>query len=150
MFTKEYLERYFFLDEDGDLFHIGTGKIATHNHGLYLRVWFKDSKYYAHHIVWCLSRGEWPKKDIDHRNGAKKDNQPDNLRQASMGENIANADYGPLRGIERHGAKYRARICVDGQRIELGSYDDLDQAIAAYEAGAEKYFGEFAFHTRAA
>ena len=71
-----------------------------------------------------------------------------NLREATQSQNMANKMHGPLRGIERHGAKCRARIQVEGIRIELGSYASREEAIAAYQAGAEKHFGEFAEHNR--
>lgn len=137
------------LDEDGELFFKRTGAIATHNHGIYLRVSFLGKKYYAHHIVWFLVHGKWP-KNIDHRNGDCKDNRISNLREASQSQNIANANFGKKRGIERHGAKWRARIVVRGHRIELGSFATIEEAKIAYTVGALKHFGEFAFHARSA
>lgn len=148
MFDKEFLDKIFYLDEDGDLFFRATGKIATHNHGKYLRVWFRGSKYYAHRIIWCMTNGHWPEHDIDHRKGNGYVNKPEGLREATQSQNNANSDYGKIRGVEAHGAKFRARLHVKGNRLELGSYDTIEEAVLAYQQGADKYFGEYAYHNR--
>jgi hypothetical protein len=148
MYSQEYLMERYYLDEDGDLFYRSNGKIATHNRGRYLGVGIHDTKFYAHHVVWCMLYGYWPTHDIDHANGDQYDNRPSNLRKATPSENIANAHFGRRRGVERHGAKYRARVWVNQQRIELGSYDTFEEAKAAYQAGADRHFGEYAFHNR--
>jgi hypothetical protein len=147
MITPYDLDKIFFYDSEGDLFHRSSGKLATHNHGRYLRVAWNGTKYYAHHIIWYVTYGYWP-HFVDHKNGNHKDNRLENLRDATMSQNIANADFGEMRGIELHGAKFRARVWVEGKRTELGSYSTLEEAKEAYRKGAEKYFGEFAYHNR--
>src|SRR6266705_3533398 len=147
MFNKELLDSLFDLNlETGDLFH-KNGEPADPFEGRYRRVHMRGARYYAHHVVWCMVKGYWPER-LDHKNGDGANNQPSNLREATHAQNMANVVYGPLRGIESHGAKWRARIQVNGKRIELGSYASREEAIAAYEAGAEKHFGEFAEHNR--
>lgn len=150
MITKEYLDEVFFYDsKDGELYYRDTGKLAGQKaHGKYVRVNIGNGngRRYAHHIIWCMVHGGWPKYNIDHRRDGS--NKLDNIREATQSQNMANRTYGELRGIEKHGAKLRVRIWVDGRRIELGSYDTMEQAKAAYREGAEKYFGEFAFHNR--
>lgn len=150
MITKQYLDEIFFYDEeDGELYYRDTGICATQvAHGKYKRVNIgnRNGRRYAHHIIWCMVYGEWPANNIDHRKGGS--NCIDNLRDATQSQNIANGTWGKTRGVEKHGAKYRARIVVDHRRIELGSYQTEDEAIAAYQIAANRYFGEFAEHNR--
>ena len=143
----ELIKNAFWADDDGNIFRRTTGKIATHNHGKYLRVWFNNRKYYAHHIIWYFAHNEWP-SHIDHKDGNTKNNRLSNLRKCTMSQNIANANYGKLRGVEFHGNRARVRFQVNGVRVELGSYKTVEEAIEVAKAGYEKYFGEFAFHRR--
>jgi len=148
MFTQDQLNEVFTLDRfTGFLYWKYNNRRADHFSGKYRRVWWGGQKYYVHHIVWCMIYGNWPDQ-IDHINTDGEDNRPENLRESTQAQNRYNATYGPLRGVESHGAKWRARIQVNGKRIELGSYASREEAITAYEAGAEKYFGEFAEHNR--
>jgi len=82
-------------------------------------------------------------KYIDHINGIPDDNRIVNLREVTQSQNQAN-NYKLLRGVEKHGRKYRARIKVDGAKIELGSYDTVEEAHKAYYTAAEKILGEYA------
>jgi hypothetical protein len=148
---RQYLLSNLYLDEDGELYWRATGKRACYVSGLYKRVQKNKTWEYAHHIIWCVVNGYWPEKDIDHKNGNGHDNRPDNIREATETQNMGNSSWGPMRGIEKHGKKFRARIGTGNGRIELGSYATVEEAQAAYRIGAEKYFGfEFAFHNRAA
>lgn len=101
----------------------------------------------GHRLAWLLTYGCMP-KFIDHRNGKPWDNRLENLREATQAQNLANVDYGPLRGIELHGRKYRVRFFWNRNRIEVGSYATLEEAKEAYTAAANKYQGEFAFANR--
>lgn len=147
MFTKNQLGEVFYVDAEGYVYWRYNNKRACHFTGGYRKVWWDGKKYYAHHIVWCITYGFWPER-VDHKNGNGDDNRPDNLREATQAQNMANKIHGKMRGVESHGAKWRARIQVNGQRIELGSYASREEAMTAYKAGAEKYFGEFAEHNR--
>jgi len=150
MITKEYLDSIFFYDEeDGELYYLANGMLAEQTaHGKYKRVniGHGNGRRYSHHIIWCMVYGTWPLGNIDHRRDGS--NKLDNIREGTQSQNLGNSTYGRLRGIEKHGAGFRARIQVNGQRIELGSFATEEAAIAAYRAGAEKYFGEFAEHNR--
>lgn len=151
MFDKEFFDNLFFYDEeDGELYRRDNGKLAgSRSHGRYVRVNVgNDQRRYAHHIIWCMLYNEWIEHGVDHRDGDGFNNRKSNLRNATQSQNIANGTWGRLRGVEKHGAKYRARIVVNQQRIELGSYETEDEAIAAYQVAADKYFGEFAEHNR--
>lgn len=147
MFTREQLFEMFDFDLDAGFVYHKNGERADHFSGKYRRVTIDGSKYYVHHIIWCVVHGYWPDR-LDHWNGDGEDNRPDNLREATQAQNMANRVYGKMRGAEAHGRRWRARIEVNGVRIELGSYASREEAIAAYEAGAERYFGQYAEHNR--
>ena len=42
------------------------------------------------------------------------------------------------------GTKWRARIWVEGNRIELGSYNTVEEAQAAFAEAADRFYGKFA------
>ena len=63
-------------------------------------VW-RDNKQYlvlAHRLVWSVSKGPIPPNhDINHKNGAKADNRPENLEPTSRGDNLRHAARTGLR-----------------------------------------------------
>lgn len=159
-FTQEYIREIFFYDEEtGKLYwNYNSNKPSTWNtrfanteagcfDGKYIRLGIDGIKCLAHRIIWLYLYGVYPPR-IDHRDGDGSNNKQDNLRISTQSQNIANASFGKYRGIEAHGTKYRARICVDRNRIELGSFNTLEEANQAYETAADKYFGEFAEYNR--
>lgn len=105
--------------------------------------------YFAHRVIWCMVTGDWPERDIDHKNRIRNDNRWLNLRSATESQNAANTSYrkpnkAGARGVEitRHG-RYRVRIRHQGKLISLGIYADLERAKAVYEKAARELFGEF-------
>lgn len=159
-FTQEYVRQIFYYDSETGLLYwnYNEDKPQTWNtrfadmqagcfDGKYIRLSINSYKCLAHRIIWLYLYGEYPDR-VDHRDGDGSNNHPENLRIATASQNIANGSFGKYRGVEAHGAKYRARICVNRNRIELGSFNTLDEANQAYEAAAVKYFGEFAEHMR--
>lgn len=108
----------------------------------------------AHRVIWCMVHGEWPEQ-IDHVNQDGTDNRLMNLRPASRCENARNARLGPRNhsgriGVNwnRHIRKWRAKIRHDGRYIELGKFDNFEDACVAREA-AEKRYGYSPLHGRA-
>ena len=99
-------------------------------------------KFYGHRLAWYFIHGYLPER-LDHINGKGWDNRISNLRLCTHAQNLAAAKKEAL-GYEIHGAKYRARIEVDGIRHELGSFDNPEDAITAYQAARCNLLGEFA------
>ncbi len=101
---------------------------------------------FAHDLIWFIMTGEWPKAQIDHENKVKTDNRWDNLREATNAENhqnksiYTNSPFG-ISGVGKRSdtGKFRARIMVNYKEISLGSYDTLEEAVAAREEGKRKY-----------
>lgn len=90
-------------------------------------------------------------KQVDHRDGDKMDCRRENLRIASNQQNQANVSRQTnnttgFKGVSYHKVKKKwiARIGVRYKRISLGHFDNPEDAHAAYEAAAIKYFGQFA------
>lgn len=92
--------------------------------------------YRAHRVGWLLHYGFWPKDQIDHINGDRKDNRISNLRDVSNAENSKNHC---LRGDNTSGVpgvgwcsrkkKWRARIMEGGRETHVGYFDDFQMAV---------------------
>lgn len=109
-----------------------------------------DHKYHlVHRLAWLYVYGEWPKDEIDHINLNKSDYRISNLREASHMLNSRNKKLRPdntcgVKGVSlKPWGKYQAKITVAGKFKNLGCFDNVDDAGAAYEDAAQKYFGEF-------
>jgi hypothetical protein len=91
-----------------------------------------------------------PDQRVDHINGDGLDNRRENLRLATVRENLQNRrcssrSRSGMKGVSWHKAarKWDARITLKGVRIHLGYYDDLEAAALMYDAAARLFFGEF-------
>lgn len=95
---------------------------------------------YMHRFV----MGE-PDGVIDHKNRDGLDNRRENLRVCTQSQNIAASKTRPsksgARGVHRHGRKWRA---VLSKNDYVGSFDTIEEAIAARNAAALARWGEFA------
>ena len=90
-----------------------------------------------------------PDEQVDHINGVTLDCRMQNLRICSSQQNGANRGLrsdntsGHV-GVEAVGDKWRAVITIGGKRFNLGTFDKLEDAIAARVYAELVYFGEFA------
>lgn len=113
-----------------------------------IRVNGKDVTVRMHNVIWNLRYGTAPKL-LDHKDGRGWNNQTDNLRESTISQNQTNRpamrnNLLGIKGIRRRGNRFRARINKDGKEINLGTFNTIEEAIAAYKDGAAKYHGEFA------
>ena len=94
--------------------------------------------------------------EIDHRNRDRLDNRRANLRLCSHQDNTCNQ---PLRSVPKTSLykgvsrspkrrKWSAHIKNNGRTIFLGCFVAQEEAAAAYDAAAEKAWGEFAATNR--
>lgn len=85
----------------------------------------------------------------DHWNGDTLDNQKDNLRPATMGENSCNRkkysnNGSKYKGVEPVGKRWRAKITHNKIFTSLGYFDTEIEAARAYNDTAIRLHGEFA------
>jgi hypothetical protein len=93
--------------------------------------------------------GVW--EQIDHINGDKTDNRACNLRSATKSQNAMNTDARSNNRLQVKGVsvcpttgRFRADIRCQGKSYNLGRYDTIEAAKAAYNAKAAELFGEYA------
>lgn len=105
----------------------------------------------AHRLAFLYVRGSWPKEDVDHKDCNPANNRWGNLRECRPSENGGNAriskrNKSGTKGVwwDKQRGKWIAAIRVNGRRLRLGYFAEIDDAARAYRVGAEKHFGEFA------
>ena len=112
---------------------------------------FGHENVMLHRYLWELINGPIPEyMEIDHINCDKKDNRLANLRLATYSQNSRNYVRG---GSSRYcgvsespyyrrygkGLRWKAHIKIGGKNISLGSYDNEEDAHAAYVSAAEDH-----------
>ena len=96
--------------------------------------------------------GASSERQVDHRDGDGLHNWRTNLRYCTNGQNQSNLHYKKAGCTSRHKGvswyrrfgKWQAAIRVNGKSMNLGRFDDEDDAARAYNAAALRLFGEFA------
>lgn len=117
----------------------------------YVRIRALGKQFLAHRLAWAFVNGAKPSGCLDHINCDKTDNRIENLREATVSQNMHN------RGIQRNNStgfkgvyfhkraqKYTAQIKVSGKKIYLGTFDTALDAHTAYCFAAKALHGEFA------
>lgn len=102
--------------------------------------------YRANRLAWLYTYGSLP-QFVDHEDNNPWNDRIENLREASRQQNRANSvssNILGLKGVYRHGNKFKARINYEGKLIYLGLFATKEEASAAYKAAATHLFGEFA------
>lgn len=113
----------------------------VHSDG-YVIISIDSIDYRAHRLAWFYMTGSWPENEIDHFDHDKKNNVWTNLRDATHSENQQNKQKAHshnklgLRGVYFHKqkGKFRAAICINGERLHLGTFSDPQIAHEAYLA----------------
>jgi hypothetical protein len=106
--------------------------------------------YQLHRLVWVWVYGNDPGAiEMDHRDRNRTNNRWYNLRLADFTQNRINTatqsnNTTGVRGVNKRGDTYVARIRVRNKRHHLGSFASLEEAAVAYKKAAEQLHGEFA------
>ncbi len=110
----------------------------------YLRTSVDDVDCYVHRLIWLHQTGAWPKADVDHVNGDRRDNRWENLRAATRAQNQENQakakahNQTGLLGAHKHRKRFASEIKIEGVRVRLGLFDTAEAAHQAYLAAKAK------------
>lgn len=160
MITQEYLKSILNYDPNTGYF---TWKVRLANATLidgdagwsnkdgYTEIQIQGKSYRAGRLAWLYMTGKWPKDEIDHKDLNKSNDKWENLREADRNQNLYNLptyknNLLGVKGVGFHRAsgKFRARISVDGKHKNLGLFNSIEEAKAAYDKVALARRGEFA------
>jgi hypothetical protein len=102
--------------------------------------------YKAHRVAYAMHHGVWPVHQIDHIDGCRANNRPENLREVTHKENhqnksIPSNNTSGIMGVRWHARirRWGAHIRVGGRLIYLGWFKSIDEAAAARAAAVIKY-----------
>ncbi len=123
------------------------GKPAGNLNSLgYTKIIINNKSYSAHRLAWLYEYGEFPSKEIDHIDHNRNNNSIHNLRVVSRTENNRNKTFqinntSGIMGVRWHklSKRWRAEIKVDGKKIQLGAFKNIEDAIVCRKNGAIKY-----------
>lgn len=99
----------------------------------------------AHRVAFALHHGRLPLKEVDHKDGNRRNNRPENLREATRLQQVVNRRVKSKlpTGVDARGNRFVARIRTpDGERLHLGSFECPVLAHQAYRAKAAELHGE--------
>lgn len=139
--AADYVLSHWQYDPDTGLVHGRLGKpIGTKRKdgALHALVYLPSgtTSVLLHRAAWLLNTGEWPKFEVDHRDGTKTNNRWSNLRSATRGQNQQNRKpvncNGNLIGCTPCHRKWKAQIRANNVVHYLGLFDTEKQAHAAY------------------
>lgn len=104
---------------------------------------------YMHRQLLGLSKGDG--RQVDHKDHFTLNNCRNNIRACSPAQNLQNQKLrsdssSGYKGVswDKTVKKWGARIMAAGLRLNLGYYDNINNAVAAYDSAAENLFGQFA------
>jgi len=128
MFSR--IERYRGFKPDAPV-----GTLAANG---YLMIRVDGYAYLAHRLAWLWVTGSWPQWDIDHMDTNKTNNRFINLRDVEKSTNQQNfrkalsTSVSGMLGVFLARGRWRSRICTEGKRENLGTFDTKQEAHAAY------------------
>lgn len=120
---------------------VGNGYVAVRLH-----VDGRPHRVYAHRLVWFITSGHPPESGIDHVNGDRTDNRPENLREADPSTNGRNmtvhrSNTSGVPGVAWNKARglWYAYACAANRVRHLGSFADKADAAQASFAFREAH-----------
>jgi hypothetical protein len=135
------------LTQDGKWREIKARDVAG-----YTKIAVAGRSFLGHRVVWLLEHGEWPITHLDHINGIKHDNRPENLRLTTPLKNARafqtrKENSSRFRGVNKVNGKWAASIGFHGKTRHLGVFETEKEAALAYNIMAVKLgYSEEAFN----
>lgn len=152
-----YIDRNFDYDaEEGTLWRMCGRQEAdwrectNYNAKGYLQVGIGNRRNFivlrGHNICWYLKKGEWPEKEVDHRDTNKANNKWSNLRLADRSIQQLNRNrsgkYLPGVCFYRYGSNhFMARIQHNGISETIGCFPTEIMAHEAYREAYKRIYG---------
>ena len=141
----------------GNVSNVKTGRIlkaVTNGQGYYSVKLYKKGKAKTRTIHQLVAEAFLDNAEnklcVDHVDNNKLNNNISNLRWATTVENSRNAKLSKrntsgIKGVRfnSNAKKWHAQIYIDGIRIHLGYYDNIEEAKQARINKANEAFGEF-------
>ena len=126
-----------------------VGKVAgSIDSSGYLQVKLEGTPVLVHRIIYYLYHNSFPEQ-IDHIDRNRLNNRISNLRPATNMTNQHNAgmkknNTSGVTGVHYKNGKWQARIQCNRKRIQLGTFETIEEASKAYQKGKEIYHGKTA------
>lgn len=101
---------------------------------------------YAHREIINAEKG----MDVDHINGDRTDNRKSNLRLCTRSQNLQNMGSKPgtssYKGVSwaKDRQKWRVSLRVNNKNINVGDFENEEEAALAYNVAASRAYGEYA------
>lgn len=113
----------------------------------YIEVWWSKVRYPAHVIIWEMHNGPVPSgMEVDHDDHIRDHNDIGNLNLVTHAQNLKNQSKSKrnksgFTGVtwKKDRSKWHAQIYVDGIKIHLGLFTELQDAIDARKAANAQY-----------
>lgn len=119
----------------------------------YVIITYKNNKIRAHRLAWAFVNGKWPEKQIDHKNNDRSDNRYENLREATIQQNMFNRiipsnNTSGIKGVYfiPKSNKWGASVWYNYQRFYLGSFDEIEEARQVVTEKRKELHGDFSNH----
>ena len=123
----------------------------------YMQIRINKKKFRVHRLICQAFAEKWePGWDVDHVNGVKSDNRPENLRQMETRSEHCKAHQDKRPGCSSkyrfvswasHVNKWLVQMTVNGKQTHCGLFDNEIEAARAADALAEKHgYDERAFN----
>lgn len=131
----------------------GTEVRGMNSYGYY-RVKLSGTEYLVHRVLWVMRNGTIdPVLQVDHIDGNRLNNFPENLRMATHSENRRNMmncslNTSGVKGVSWNTAmgRWKVTIRAGGRNRHFGYFIDLDDAEGIAREARERLHGEFTNH----
>jgi hypothetical protein len=106
--------------------------------------------FIAARLAWLMMTGVWPQLEVDHKDTDRSNDRWDNLREATQSQNQHNKkrsknNTSGIKGVSwsKERKKWLAQIAINGKTRNLGRFDSIEMARAAYKNASEELHREF-------